>query len=668
MRKLNFTVGIDSISPDTAQFGGVQGEHNATEIEITLTNELVSALNALMGEVCYRIDIVDGAGVHYLGEPMVYDGETSIIYELHQAATAQGGNAEIRLVFTEYDENETKKLLYTFGMRLYFEPSFHGDEAEVKAVEDLSGLALKAEDCASRAERSAVLAKNAAYLAGQSLEEIDEIIFDTLDDLKESGEFDGADGKDGIPATHRWNGTVLTITSASGTSSADLKGEKGESGVFVGVGDMPDGYDIQIDPSGETLSVVDEITSSTSDELPNCKAVKNYVASVGGTATTVTTESSLYGKKIVYDGDSICIGTYGGGGYAKLIADKVGGSYINQAVGGARLQTQEGSSGNFHSIVDNLTNLPTDGDLYCFEGGINDYWTKGILGTYDYENFGITVDESGVVVGYDELDTDLDLTTVCGALEKIFRYALRTFVGKPICFIITHKIQRTAYNANSNGDTFKDYHDAMVGICEKYSIPYYDAFNESGLNGWNLSQNNAFLTGNSKNEPDGCHPNEEGYKRYYVPQLISLFESIMPIETTSIGSSNYTNILNTVGYTVDKRLSGGNGELKDNTGSFTTGFIPVSAGDTIYLKNIEMNDHNDGIYENQVAGFKSDGSFVFVINMITSLAGYNVVSDGTNVTQFTVTTTLLGGDSSGSIRICVGNIDETSIITVNEPI
>lgn len=29
----------------------------------------------------------------------------------------------------------------------------------------------------------------------------------------------------GIPATHSWNGTVLTVTSASGTSSADLKGD-----------------------------------------------------------------------------------------------------------------------------------------------------------------------------------------------------------------------------------------------------------------------------------------------------------------------------------------------------------------------------------------------------------------------------------------------------------
>ena len=40
----------------------------------------------------------------------------------------------------------------------------------------------------------------------------------------------GADGKNGISATHSWNGTVLTITSASGTSSSDLKGDKGDKG------------------------------------------------------------------------------------------------------------------------------------------------------------------------------------------------------------------------------------------------------------------------------------------------------------------------------------------------------------------------------------------------------------------------------------------------------
>lgn len=40
----------------------------------------------------------------------------------------------------------------------------------------------------------------------------------------------GQDGADGVSCTHEWSGTVLSITSASGTTSADLKGEKGDKG------------------------------------------------------------------------------------------------------------------------------------------------------------------------------------------------------------------------------------------------------------------------------------------------------------------------------------------------------------------------------------------------------------------------------------------------------
>ena len=39
----------------------------------------------------------------------------------------------------------------------------------------------------------------------------------------------GIDYNDGISITHKWEGAILTITSASGTSSANLKGEKGDS-------------------------------------------------------------------------------------------------------------------------------------------------------------------------------------------------------------------------------------------------------------------------------------------------------------------------------------------------------------------------------------------------------------------------------------------------------
>lgn len=65
---------------------------------------------------------------------------------------------------------------------------------------------------------------------------------EALAQAKASGEFNGKDGEDGkdggdgtpgadgVSATHSWNGTILIISSASGTSSADLKGEPGEPG------------------------------------------------------------------------------------------------------------------------------------------------------------------------------------------------------------------------------------------------------------------------------------------------------------------------------------------------------------------------------------------------------------------------------------------------------
>lgn len=40
----------------------------------------------------------------------------------------------------------------------------------------------------------------------------------------------GENGADGISVTHKWSGSILEITSASGTSSVDLKGEKGDKG------------------------------------------------------------------------------------------------------------------------------------------------------------------------------------------------------------------------------------------------------------------------------------------------------------------------------------------------------------------------------------------------------------------------------------------------------
>lgn len=241
---------------------------------------------------------------------------------------------------------------------------------------------------------------------------------------------------------------------------------------------------------------------------------RDEVAAIAGNGV-----SPLYGKKIAYNGDSIAesrlnesSNAYNGGAYAKLIADVTGCTYENRAVSGGILASAPASGENpTRRVVVDVENMTADADLVCFEGGINDYWRNVPLGTYSESDYTGT----------------LDTTTICGALESIFRQATARWVGKPICFVIVHKITSTVYAQNTAGYTFKQAHDSMLGICKKYAIPVFDAFEESGLNAYNSVQNTNFLTSNSSGTPDGCHPNEAGYKAFYVPQLIALFESLI---------------------------------------------------------------------------------------------------------------------------------------------
>lgn len=59
----------------------------------------------------------------------------------------------------------------------------------------------------------------------------DQMTLQEIKDIAQSVRDDADNGVfDGVSATHKWDGTTLTVTSASGSSSADLQGEKGEPG------------------------------------------------------------------------------------------------------------------------------------------------------------------------------------------------------------------------------------------------------------------------------------------------------------------------------------------------------------------------------------------------------------------------------------------------------
>lgn len=114
------------------------------------------------------------------------------------------------------------------------------------------------------------------------VEVADEQIASAVENYLEENPIEGGKGdpgKDGISATHSWNGTVLTVTSASGTSSADLKGEKGDPGRPATCSTTPtvDGWMVEITADGITKTfnlyhgqdgesvTVESVSESTAD-------------------------------------------------------------------------------------------------------------------------------------------------------------------------------------------------------------------------------------------------------------------------------------------------------------------------------------------------------------------------------------------------------------------
>lgn len=240
-----------------------------------------------------------------------------------------------------------------------------------------------------------------------------------------------------------------------------------------------------------------------------------YEAAEGG-----DTIYRMTSKVIAYNGDSITQSrltpgstSYNGGAYPKLISDITDSTYYNYAHGGATLAYAE--SQDYHRICREIDDMNGVYDAIIFSGGINDYWQNIPLGDYDEGDYTGTIDDG----------------TVCGGLESIFRQAINKWCGKPIMFVITHKCKDTPVVVNQAGYTFEQCYEKIKGICKKYSIPYYDAYSESGLNGGIQIMSTTFMTAGSSGNPDGTHPNESAYMKYYVPQVIEMIERNLPYPT-----------------------------------------------------------------------------------------------------------------------------------------
>ena len=181
LRTIDYTVSVSGISPATQQFGGWQGEHNATELKFTLNADLLESIRAQAGEneVVYRFDVYDGAGGVTSTDPVpLTDSPPS--YLLENKVSRMGGNVQVFLIITEIKNGETQMDLYSFPAVLRLKEKQEGEVSDAENYESISTLAEVAKKSASVAENSAAIAKEAQIKTEESkiaLESGAEIVF-----------------------------------------------------------------------------------------------------------------------------------------------------------------------------------------------------------------------------------------------------------------------------------------------------------------------------------------------------------------------------------------------------------------------------------------------------------------------------------------------------------
>lgn len=209
----------------------------------------------------------------------------------------------------------------------------------------------------------------------------------------------------------------------------------------------------------------------------------------------------LAGKKVLNFGDSIMAGDGNAGtGPAELIATNNGMTVFDYAVGGATIAVVSGSTNNILSRVNDAIAASITTDYIIFDGLTND-----ISGNS-------TVTLGTVSSGY---LASLDTSTFSGSFETICKKIKTTWPAAKVVYVRVHKMLSRDWQKQI------DFGNRAAEICQKWSIPVVDLYNEGGLNAYLTEHINAYT-----NNADQTHPNALGYVTFYVPMITSKMKSL----------------------------------------------------------------------------------------------------------------------------------------------
>ena len=311
----------------------------------------------------------------------------------------------------------------------------------------------------------------------------------------------------GYPTSVSSNGTV--IYSKSDLRVYDITLKKGYQKNEVKFKLNTSGYDhcrfiIELRSKNRTYNITDIYLGLENTECNDFSYIDTTLTRLSNELYSVKDNiNKLKNKTLYLNGDSITYGAGFTGGYGKLLADKYGCINTNNAATGGTLATgttySDGSPR--HYISESVVNsVNKQYDYMILSGGFNDYGNNVPIGTLSNVKFSFT----------NPVQTD----NVIGALETMFRYVLQNYPTTKVFYLITHKVNRCTTEPNSIGKTMQDYVNAIKSVCERYSIPIINIWEESRM--VTVYDN---IANTYTNNSDRVHPNELGYKEFYLPVI-----------------------------------------------------------------------------------------------------------------------------------------------------
>ena len=291
VRSIIFFADENGVSPSEPQFAGVQGEHNATEVKFQLSSALTSP------EYLYRIEFSDAAG-EYDSTDFIPISGSFVNYLLPENWTKAGGVGVIHLCAVVLDANgQEEQEVYSLAGRLKFAPRESGGmktkyekglsaliseagkatDAANEAAENANAAADRVDESVSGANTAAANANRAAASAdasaatasaaaggAQEAKEAADTAASGANTAAEQARTAAASANTaaGTADTAASNANAVADAVQAKLDAGELKGEKGDtgpegpqgvSGVYVGSGEMPEGYTVQVDPTGDML-------------------------------------------------------------------------------------------------------------------------------------------------------------------------------------------------------------------------------------------------------------------------------------------------------------------------------------------------------------------------------------------------------------------------------